>query len=96
MGGSEITALMQEKRIDEALEKIGSARVEINARRANPVSDDPEYLTQLSIDSQELDLLEAVCRLRKGQYLRARKSLNVIVNAGGAWSEDADRLLEEL
>lgn len=96
MGGSEITALMQEKRIDEALEKIGSARVEINARRADPVSDDPEYLTQLSIDNQELDLLEAVCRLRKGQYLRARKSLNVIVNAGGAWSEDADRLLEEL
>ena len=87
---------MQEKRIDEALEKIGSARVEINARLADPVSDDPEYLTQLGIDSQELDLLEAVCRLRKGQYLRARKSLKVIVNAGGAWSEDADRLLEEL
>lgn len=96
MGGSEITALMQRKDISAAMVKIDSARVELNARLAEPASDDPEYLVQLNDDMQELDLLEAVCRMRKGQYLKARKMLRKIADAEGTWADEAARLLKSL
>lgn len=95
-GSSEITALMQENRLDEAIERINAAKTEVNARLPSPELEDADYRNQLRSDIQELDLLEAICRLRKGQYLRGRKILKCIVNAGGAWSEDAGKLLEEL
>lgn len=95
-GSSEITALMQENRLDEAIERIRASKTEVNARLSSPESEDAGYRSQLRADIQELDLLEAICRLRKGQYLRGRRILKDIVNAGSAWSGDAERLLEEL
>lgn len=95
-GNSEITALIQEKRLDEALAKISSSLVEVNAKAAENGISDPDYIAQLTADRQELALLEAVCRLRKGQYLKSRRILKGLVNAGGAWSDDAKILLEKL
>ena len=95
-GNSEITALIQEKRLDEALAKISSSLVEVNAKAAENGISDPDYIAQLTADRQELAILEAACRLRKGQYLKARRILKGLVNAGGAWSDDAKILLEKL
>ena len=92
-GGSEITALMAEKRIDEATVKIEEAREALSAEKAAPSSNDPEYLQQLETDEQELDLLEAVCLMRKGKYFKAKKALKAIVTEGGAWSAEAEQLL---
>lgn len=96
MGGSEITALMQEKRISEAEARIKQARLRLAEETAFPSSSDPDYLLQLSTDSQELDLLDAVCLLRKGRYFKAKKALKAIVEAGGAFAEEAGQLLERL
>lgn len=95
-GNSEITALIQEKRLDEALAKISSSLVEVNAKAAENGISDPDYIAQLTADRQELAILEASCRLRKGQYLKSRRILKGLVNAGGAWSDDAKILLEKL
>ena len=96
MGGSEITALMAEKRIDEAVVKIEDARVALSYEKAAPSSTDPEYLQQLETDEQELDLLEAVCLMRKGKYFKAKKALKAIIAEGGAWSAEAEQLLESM
>ena len=63
---------------------------------ASPSSDDPEYMTQLKIDSQELDLLEAVCYMRQGKYFKAKKYLKRIVAGGSHFSAEAEKLLGEL
>ena len=84
------------KRLDEALAKISSSLVEVNAKAAENGISDPDYIAQLTADRQELAILEAACRLRKGQYLKARRILKGLVNAGGAWSDDAKILLEKL
>ena len=96
MGGSEITALMAEKRIDEAAVKIKDARESLSVEKAAPASSDPEYLKQLEMDGQELDLLEAVCLMRKGKYFKAKKALEAIIAEGGAYSAEAEQLLENM
>lgn len=96
MGGSEITALMAEKHIDEAVLKIEDARDALSYEKATPSSTDPEYLQQLEADEQELDLLEAVCLMRKGKYFKAKKALKAIIAEGGAWSAEAEQLLESM
>lgn len=95
-GGSEITALMQEGNVDDALLLIDEARILVAEEIAAPSSDDPEYRNQLEIDSQELDLLEAVCYMRQGKYFRAKKLLKSIASSEGHFSIEAERLLGEL
>lgn len=95
-GGSEITALMQEEIIDEARELIVEAKSKIDEELAAPISDDPEYLAQLAADKDELDLLDAVCLLRKGKYFKGKKALKKIVSENGAFAQDAKDLLEKL
>ena len=53
-------------------------------------------MVQLDVDRQELDLLEAVCALRKGQYFRSRRLLKAIAAGGGAFAPEASSLLEQL
>lgn len=95
-GGSEITALMESKEIKAALVKIDEARIIVDQEVADPISDDPDYLTQLQMDSQELDFLEAVCYMRQGKYFKAKKALKAIVTAAGHYSHEAELLLESL
>ena len=95
-GGSEITALMESKEIKEALVKIDEARIIVGQEIADPISDDPDYLTQLEIDSQELDFLEAVCYMRQGKYFKAKKALKEIASSDGHYSHEAESLLEAL
>ena len=95
-GGSEITALMERKEIKEALAKIDEARIIVGQEIADPISDDPDYLTQLEIDSQELDFLEAVCYMRQGKYFKAKKALKEIASSDGHYSHEAESLLEAL
>lgn len=95
-GGSEITALMQDKNIKEALVKIEEARVLIQEEKDNPVHEDQDYLTQLDTDGQELDFLEAVCYMRLGKYIKAKKVLKQIVALGGHFSGEAEKLLNQL
>ena len=94
MGGSEITALMQEKRIKEAIVKIEDAREQLNREIAEPSSSDPEYLIQLEAERQELDLLTAVCAMRQGRYFKARRILKAIAGSEGAYAEEAQSLLD--
>ena len=95
-GGSEITALMERKEIKEALAKIDEARIIVGQEIADPISDDPDYLIQLQMDSQELDFLEAVCYLRQGKYFKAKKTLKAIASSHGHYSHEAESLLEAL
>ena len=95
-GGSEITALMQDKNISEALIKISEARGLIDEQRRNPTYEDAEYMAQLEIDTQELDFLEAVCYMRQGKYFKARRYLRIIALNEGHFSSEAQKLLGEL
>ena len=95
-GGSEITALMESKEIKAALVKIDEARIIVGQEIADPISDDPDYLTQLNMDSEELDFLEAVCYMRQGKYFKAKKALRAIVSSDGHYSHEAESLLEAL
>ena len=95
-GGSEITALMESKEIKEALVKIDKARIIVGQEIADPISDDPDYLTQLNMDSQELDFLEAVCYMRQGKYFKAKKALKEIASSDGHYSNEAESLLKAL
>lgn len=96
MGGSEITALMQEKRLDDAMAQIDLTRDRLALELAIPLSSDPDYLLQLESDQQELDLLEAVCLMRKGKYFKARKALKAIVDANGEYKAEAQQLLDDM
>lgn len=95
-GGSEITALMQERKIDQAQALIVLAKEKVHEEILAPVSSDPDYLTQLEADKDELNLLDAVCLLRKGKYFKAKKALKAIASANGAFAEEARTLLKEL
>ena len=95
-GGSEITALMESKEIDKALTKIDEARLVVEEEIANPASDDPDYMTQLQMDEQELDLLEAVCYMRQGKYIKAKRALRQISKSSGHYSYEAEQLLSSL
>lgn len=95
-GGSEITALMEAGNIDAALDKIANARAQVAEEMMNPSSDDHEYMTQLQIDSEELDLLEAVCNMRKGNYFKAKGQLTDIASGGGHFETEAKELLDRL
>lgn len=94
MGGSEITALMQERRIKEALVKIEDAREQLNREIVAPSSTDPDYLIQLEADRQELDLLTAVCAMRQGRYFKARRMLKEIASSEGDYAGEAQSLLD--
>lgn len=96
MGGSEITALMQERQIKEALVKIEEAREELAVEMEPPASSDPEYIAQLEADQQELNLLSAVCSMRQGKYFKAKRELKAIASGGGAFAAEAESLLEAL
>ena len=96
MGGSEITALMQEGQIPEALKAIASARASVRAEILDPSSDDPAYALQLQTDEQELALLEAVCYMRQSRWFKSRKMLRAIAREGGAFSAEAEMLLEQM
>lgn len=96
MGGSEITALMQEKQIIQALNAINDSRTLLAKEMADPSSPDPEYLDQLESDRQELDLLEAVCWLRQGHYFKGKKALKAIAARGGVYATEALSILESL
>lgn len=95
-GGSEITALMESKEIKKALGKIDEARVVVADEIKNLVSDDPDYKIQLQMDEQELDFLEAVCYMRQGKYIKARKALRLIAHSAGYYSHEAEQLLNSL
>ena len=95
-GGSEITALMQERNIEKALVKISLARDLINEERSNPTYEGPEYMTQLEIDVQELDFLETICYMRQGKWIKAKCRLKRIATGGGHFSTEAEKLLGEL
>lgn len=95
-GGSEITALMEDKQIKEALDQIESARIALSDEMQNPSYDDEAYIVQLEMDAQELDLLEAVCYMRQGRYFKAKKCLKGIVNGKGSYSSEAEELLNSL
>lgn len=95
-GGSEITALMEVKDIKKALEMIAEARITLSDEMKNPVSDDPDYMLQLQIDSDELDFLEALCYMRQGKYVKARKHLRSISESDSHYSHEAESLLENL
>lgn len=95
-GGSEITALMESKEIDKALTKIDEARLIVAEEVAHPVSDDPDYKTHLQMDQQELDFLEAVCYMRQGKYIKAKRALRQIVQSAGYYSYEAEQLLSSL
>ena len=92
MGGSEITALMQERQIKKALVKIDEARENLAEEMAHPSSDDPEYRIQLETDRQELDFLSTVCAMRQGRYFKAKRALKAIAAGGGAFAEEARTL----
>ena len=96
MGGSEITALMQEKQLRQALDAIDESRTKLAQEMADPSSSDPEYLEQLESDRQELDLLEAVCWLRQGHYFKGKKALKTIAAHGGVFAAEAQSILESL
>lgn len=94
--GSGITALMDNKSIKEALEMIDKARVNVDKEIQNPMYNDSEYLIQLEMDSQELDLLEAVCYMRQGKYFKAKKQLKNIVRENGYYSKEAKNLIDSI
>ena len=87
---------MESKEIDKALAKIDEARLVVAEEIANPVSDDPDYMTQLQMDEQELDLLEAVCYMRQGKYIKAKRALRQISKSSGHYSYEAEQLLSSL
>ena len=95
-GGSEITALMEDKQIKEALDQIESARIALSNEMQNPSYDDEAYIVQLEMDAQELDLLEAVCYMRQGKYFKAKICLKDIVDGKGSYSSEAEELLNSL
>ena len=95
-GGSEITALMEDKLIKEALDQIESARIALSNEMQNPSYDDEAYIVQLEMDAQELDLLEAVCYMRQGKYFKAKRCLKDIVDGKGSYSSEAEELLNSL
>jgi hypothetical protein len=53
-------------------------------------------MTQLQMDEQELDLLEAVCYMRQGKYIKAKRALRQIVQSAGHYSHEAEQLLSSL
>ena len=95
-GGSVITALMDTKNIKEALEMIDKERASVDKEIQNPMYNDSEYLIKLEMDSQALDLLEAVCYMRQGKYFKAKKLLKNIVMANGYYSKEAKNLIDSI
>lgn len=95
-GGSGITALMDAKNINDALEMIYNVRDSVDKEIQSPMYNDSEYLIQLEIDSQELDLLEAVCYMRLGKYFKAKRLLKNIVKANGYYSNEAKKLIDSI
>ena len=76
--------------------EIDEARLAVAEEIVNPVSDDPDYMTQLQMDEQELDLLEAVCYMRQGKYIKAKRALRQISKSSGHYSYEAEQLLSSL
>ena len=87
---------MESKEIDKALTKIDEARLVVAEEVEHPVSDDPDYMTQLQMDQQELDFLEAVCYMRQGKYIKAKRALRQISKSAGHYTYEAEQLLSSL
>lgn len=95
-GSSEITALMQEDRTDEAMALIDGRLTEIDESAISAEYEDSDYALQLKADIEELEYLKAVCLLRDGRWFKARKALKAISEAGGIYTAQATELLEML
>lgn len=95
-GSSEIIFMINDGRLSDALKKIENTRERLSIEQSAPSVDDPEYLTEVNADLQQLDWLKAVCLLKRGGYFKARQSLRDIASAGGAYSSQAKELLERL
>ena len=95
-GGSEISALMQEGNIPAARLKIRERRESLQGELLSPTTDNREYIAQMEADLQELDLLDAVCLMRQGKFLHARRALRRIKDSGGPFASTASELLEKL
>ena len=91
-----IENLLDSKEFSKAYEEIQSAREETGKELANPSYDDPDYLSQLNTDLQELDFMEAIGHLRQGKFFKARKELKAIAGAEGTFAEDAESLLRKM
>lgn len=95
-GTTEIEALMEMRDNNAAIAKIAESREWIETEKENPMYDDQIYLDNLRRQEQELDFLEAICQLRRWHYFSGKKSLKKIANGGGAYAEEAQRLLRML
>ena len=84
--GSEVVALMNEGQSKEAMRKIKTIRIEMESEQEGWT----EY------DIQELDYLEAVCRLRRGQFISGKKLLRSLVKENGYFTKKAQELLDKL
>ncbi len=84
-GASLIVALMNEGNNKEAIRKI-------DEMRPVDIATDGWGL----YESQELDFLKAICFMRQGRFLSARKALKVIVEQEGYFSDKAEDLLRQL
>lgn len=76
-----------------ALKLINESRTFLEEKLAQPANDDPLYLEQLKAEIQELNYLEAICLLRQGRFISARKALKSIIAEDGYYKEDAEKLL---
>ena len=83
-------------KLKTVLEMIDKARENVDKEIQNPMYNDSEYLIQLEMDSQELDLLEAVCYMRQGKYFKAKKQLKNIVRANGYYLKEAKNLIDSI
>lgn len=87
--GSVIIAHMNEGNNKAALKEIADIRI----NRADSPSPDDEWA---QYESQELDYLEAVCLLRQGKFISARKALKAIINGNGFFAVKAKSLLDKM
>ncbi len=91
-----IEKLLNSKEFSAAYKEIQSTREEIREELQHPSYDDPDYLSQLNTDLQELDFMEAIGHLRQGKFFKARKELKAIAGAEGTFAEDAESLLRKM
>ena len=87
--GSAVTALLNDGENKEALKLIKELRLLTEEETAS----EDEWA---AYEKEELDYLEAVCLLRQGRFISARKALKTIVKQDGYFSAKAEQLLKKL
>lgn len=95
-GASTIQDYLDNKQLKDAESLIEESRLDIAKELEDPSYDDPDYITNLKADLQELDFLEAVCHLRQGKFFKVRKELKAIAEGGGYYAAEASGLLVDL